>query len=323
MLFHPKQYNRRGFTLVELLVVIAIIGILIGMLLPAVQQVREAARRISCANNVRQLTLATLNYESTNGEFPPGAIGYEPNAAGNQLVDAGSKPRTPFCAFVLPFHEDGGRFSQYDFDRDFFQQSGDFQGMLSMYQCPSDTPQIFFSGANTADDDRMDEYKGNYGVNWGANTSLLQGPENNPTARPPFFYEFGASFADITDGSSNTFMITEMIQAPSEPGGATDRRGRIWNDDTGCYQITTRLGPNSEQPDFGVLVDMPNNDLPGMNSPNSDLRGDYFMAARSRHPGGVHASRCDGSAGFIPDTIDISVWRALSTMNGREVIQDF
>ncbi len=134
MSVHPTNTNRRGFTLVELLVVIAIIGLLVALLLPAVQAAREAARRMSCTNNIRQVCLATLNYETANGELPPGAIFNSKE---------GLRFRTGVLARILPYAEDTSLHDLIDFEKETDKQQlpdGTYLAgfLVPMYICPSD-----------------------------------------------------------------------------------------------------------------------------------------------------------------------------------------
>ena len=112
--------------------------------------------------------------------------------------------------------------------------------------------------------------------------------------------------------------MIEMRQAPSEAGQGVDRRGRIWNDDSSCYQVSTRVTPNSSAADNGRCVDRPEMKLPCV-STGSGPKQDHTMAARSRHPGGVQTVMCDGSVHFVSDSIDLETWRALSSQDGGEV----
>lgn len=356
--FYSRHSNKRGFTLVELLVVIAIIGILVALLLPAVQAAREAARRTSCINNMRQLGIALLNYESSNQQLPPGCT-YRTNAA-----DPLPAPRfTPQVVFLMQFLEEGPRFSNYDRNLDWDDQPVEvleaLGSPLPSYQCPSDEPQRMTTtlGGGGATSAQFNDAKGNYGINWGSlygydqydqrmeqNVPIdaalgeyytrIGGPllkdENN--RRAPFYFNFGARLGQITDGTTHTFAMLEMIQAPTTVG-AVDRRGRIWNHRLGSSQITTAIPPNGERPpeprddsnrfgDRGPCVSRPELDLPCTSVGDSDAtQRDMFMASRSRHAGGVVAIMCDASAQFISDDIDHITYQRLSIRDEGEPAQ--
>ncbi|MCR9291445.1 MAG: DUF1559 domain-containing protein [bacterium] len=304
--------HRRGFTLVELLVVIAIIGILVGLLLPAVQAAREAARRMQCSNNLHQLGIALHNYESAHKTLPPGAIGRDPSdgAYRSDGKQPGAK-RTPFIRFILPMIEQGNRGNLYDDRVNWHQQpQANWENLFSfnpVFQCPSDTTERMETNP-------FNDYKGNYGVNWGAETQMV----TNRVLEGPFYWRFGAKFGHISDGLSNTFAMLEMLQSPTPAGSPIDRRGRPWNEDSSCYQISTDLSPNSRAPDRGRCADYPNLNLPCING------GSIFqftLASRSRHVGGVQILRCDSSTQFMAENVDIVVYRAMSTRNGGEVAQ--
>jgi len=302
-----------GFTLLELLIVIAIIGVLVAMLLPAVQSAREAARRSMCLSNLRQLGLSLQNYHSSKRRFPPGNQGHlDPN-----------KPFTPFVVHVLPYLDERARFQLYDFSRDWNNQhpgiTAQINGVIPTYQCPSDDRYVMWE---TTEDTFLD-HKGNYGLNWGQHRYLDQldnGKYDNvaDTRRAPFAPEYGASLAEITAGSSRTFAMLEMLQAPSEPGSKVDRRGRIWNHVPGCYQISTFLEPNSSAGDRTRCVDRPEILLPCQRL--GHVEAYMHMAARSRHPRGVASNRCDGSAAFVANEVDRRIWQAMSTLDSSEIV---
>lgn len=337
----PRESTRvHGFTLVELLVVIAIIGVLIALLLPAIQAAREAARRSQCTNNMRQLGIALQNYHSARQQFPPGNLGHrnpsdvtKPRPV-NDPTKPGFIPFTPHVVFMLPYLEEGAKFNLYNREIDWNQQPlsvlEQLRSPLPTYQCPSDEGQVMYetAGNDGTNSDAFDDHKGNYGVNWGQweyldqfDQSVLGMPSNvntlNDNQRAPFAVGWGARIGQITDGTSNTFAMLEMLQTPSEEG-AVDRRGRIWNHVPGCYQITTRVQPNSAEEDVSVCVDLEELELPCRNSSTENL---MRLGSRSRHPGGVLVAMCDGSAQFIAEEIDALTYKGLSSIDGAENVQ--
>ncbi len=192
--------TKAAFTLVELLVVIAIIGILIGMLLPAVQSVREAARRTQCMNNLRQLTLAAHNYESAQMHFPAGVVDDDDNlrdATRNGWVD------------LLPFFEQGNVFQRWDFGSDWKSPVNRALALINIptLRCPSSTGGYDqFGGVEGAVSD--------YAMSKGPDGSLYTNP--NPVG--PFDVNSEVTFADISDGSSNTFFMGEATSSDQIEG---------------------------------------------------------------------------------------------------------
>jgi prepilin-type N-terminal cleavage/methylation domain-containing protein/prepilin-type processing-associated H-X9-DG protein len=330
----PPRANR-GFTLVELLVVIAIIGVLVALLLPAVQAAREASRRSDCLNKLHQLGLAAQNYESGREQLPPGIEGYDaskPNIPSypntNPIAEA------PYVAYILPYLEENALFQAYDFKTDVqdqYNKAGTAVGkLLSSFQCPSDESQ----DASGCSGGVGEDWKGNYGINWGGYIAACQRPVDLPTldelgdsqqlcSAPramdrvaPFHIGFGAKFKHITDGLSNTLLMMELAQ--TDATGRCDRRARIWCEKPGCYTVMTRNTPNAKNRDENNcradLLDAPCNDLTV-----AEGRTASHNAARSRHPGGVNVVLCDASVHFISDEVDGLTWRAMGTMAGEEV----
>jgi prepilin-type N-terminal cleavage/methylation domain-containing protein/prepilin-type processing-associated H-X9-DG protein len=312
---------RRAFTLIELLVVIAIIAVLIALLLPAVQAAREAARRAQCVNNLKQLGLAVQNYHDVNLRFPIGTQGRDP-VTGNYPTNY---YRQPFVVAVLPYIEQTGLSNSYNYQLIIFENVANNTTRLTkinVYNCPSDQSVLFAKpGAAPLD------VKGNYGINWGRNTFMVQGLPGSPSGLPgcvaPFFLTYGASMAEITDGTSNTLLMLELFQTTSPQNDATgtstlDRRGRIWNDDTATYEVSTKLAPNSPLPDDGFCV----NDLPAKAPCINDTGSinNHTLASRSRHPGGINVLFCDGSVHFLKNTINLKTYGDLSTKGSGEVI---
>ncbi|MEM6330182.1 MAG: DUF1559 domain-containing protein [Planctomycetota bacterium] len=337
-----RKRRPTAFTLVELLVVIAIIGVLIALLLPAVQAAREAARRSQCINNLRQLGIALTNYESARSRLPPGNLGYDPRRSDfTTLNDAADEVRTAFVPFVLPYLEEAALFDAYDFTQatqDQYNQPGSPVGNhLPTFQCPSDER---YSAIACNLGGQGEDWKGNYGVNWGAWRQMCQLPREPDVDNwnvvcnvvsgglrvpatvhvAPFHLSFGARIAQITDGTSNTLAMMEMVQTPSE--SVCDRRARIWCEKAGCGNVSAFLPPNSPLPDEGNCLGK--EDLPiapcthiGANVATTNTRA--FTSSRSQHPGGVQVVLCDASAHFVSDEIERPVWQALSTMNQEEV----
>ena len=300
-----------GFTLVELLVVITIIGILISLLLPAVQAAREAARRTQCSNNLKQLALAMHGFHEAQGHLPPGMNGC---CWGTWLV------------YILPYVEQQNLFDQYKNLGGTFATGPEYKRApndkvtgtrLAVVTCPSDTA----VGYPFLDYEMI---KHNYAVNFG-NTGLDNtNAGDNYQFRDnlngvvfkgaPFNSRATRSFDHIVDGLSNTLLLAEIVQTE----GTTDVRGIIWwGDGTG---FSTYLAPNSSQPD--LLYSMDVCDSTGNNPPCAQMSSAMpaMSASRSRHPGGVGAALCDGSVRFVSNSIDINTWRALSTTRGNEPI---
>jgi prepilin-type processing-associated H-X9-DG protein len=165
--------------------------------------------------------------------------------------------------------------------------------------------------------------KGSYGQNFGQNTNGT--PFLVARARAPFAGRlnllnpldrgYGAKFSEITDGTSKTLMLMEMIQAPSATGQPTDRRARIWNPSGGTYQVFTKETPNSKANDVSLCADRPELGLPC-----TSISGEaaYTLASRSRHVGGVAVAFCDGSVRFVTDEVDLAAWQAASSINSGE-----
>ncbi|QDU90807.1 Type II secretion system protein G precursor [Pirellulimonas nuda] len=331
--------HQAGFTLVELLVVIAIIGILVALLLPAVQAAREAARRSQCTNNLKQLGIALHNYESSNKRLPPGNLGYDAKATTlTRLVDHPTEVATAFVPFILPYLEESALFAQYDFKQSTQDQyavaNSPVGQKLAAFQCPSDESQnasACVAGAGI-------DWKGNYGINWGAWRQICQIPQAPSTDAPhpdcnvgppnplasatlrvaPFHLSFGARLAQVTDGTSKTLAMMEMNQPPGDT--ECDRRARIWCEKGGCGNITTFLSPNSSAPDEGNCREYEHAPCNRLGANNQASNTQSYTSSRSRHPGGVMALLCDASVQFVADDIDLPVWQALSTMNRGEVV---
>jgi prepilin-type N-terminal cleavage/methylation domain-containing protein len=318
---------RTAFTLVELLVVIAIIGVLVALLLPAVQSAREAARRSRCMNNLKQIGLAVHNYENTFRTLPIGAYDC---CYGTWLLS------------LLPYVEQAALYSQYVRPGAMEGYGGANGGdirygtavnlpvtrtQLAVYTCPSDTKSAnlgVISGVT------FHNYVANYGntvrgrlnsqgVIFGGAPFILV---INPTKSPGFatdqkFPQF-VKFADITDGLSSTLMFSETVQ-----GKGGDLRGFAWWG--GGSHFETFLQPNSPLPDRTEQSCTPSVPLnpPCVNHVVGDPDQEESIAARSRHPTGVHATLCDGSTKFVSNNVALVTWRALGTAAAGDTIGEW
>jgi prepilin-type N-terminal cleavage/methylation domain-containing protein/prepilin-type processing-associated H-X9-DG protein len=302
-----------GFTLIELLVVIAIIGVLIGLLLPAVQKVREAASRMKCQNNLRQIGLAMHNHANGHRALPEGVSNGTPYwGQGNWQVT------------VLPYLEQDairGLYLDYGVSggRNYFHVeniNGATGKQIGMLLCPSDVPNTAGWPANP----RSVTYH-NYVVNFG-NTGINETADwqaatyNSLTFQgAPFTRGRPQRLSAIRDGTSTTLMLSEVIQ-----GQGRDLRGNTWWG-TGSGFVTS-LRPNDSAPDLSWSNANWCNPNPP-NPPCSFRTSVYVFGARSWHTGGVNVVMCDGSTRFVTNDIGAAVWQALSTTRGGEVVGDF
>ena len=340
--------RRRGFTLIELLVVIAIIAVLIALLLPAVQAAREAARRIQCTNNLKQLGLAMHNYLSAQNTFPIGRMGL--NYTYPQLGPAGGSlqgnARRTWTFLVMPYLEQGATFQAINFSLSFFNVANTtiIQTTIAGFHCPSD-PQSFNIEVGGTGQLR---YGGNYTANWG-NTHFLQADNpaypgtglnwgwQNPFVPStyggppvgtvtflgaPFGGNVARSIQYITDGTSNTLLMSEVIFGIDSSTTQTDDRGDVYNDDQDGCTFMGYIPPNSTYPDVtgGAACSYPYLLNPPCRGTKSNANDPVYNAARSFHPGGVNAAMADGRVSFFKNTISIPTWAALSSAQGGEVI---
>jgi prepilin-type N-terminal cleavage/methylation domain-containing protein/prepilin-type processing-associated H-X9-DG protein len=294
---------RVGFTLVELLVVIAIIGILVALLLPAVQAAREAGRRTQCTNNLKQWALTMHNHHDTLKRLPFGAS---------------NSPRQTWVMFLWPFIEQTTLSSKNDVTQPFYVAPCTIAGTLNglcgarvdAYYCPSDSGSDLTNGT-------YQRRRGNYAVNWGK-TKYDTAPAAGETA--PFMHINGnratpmkITLASITDGTSNTLLFAEQLMTKSPDDN--DWRGDIHNDD-GVFKFMSVTTPNSTAADVVNWAVGSDPMMPYTSGTNQ------YSAARSRHPGGVNGALCDGSVRFFTSNIVLTTWQALSTSQGGEVVGD-
>ena len=304
-----RQRNRSAFTLVELLVVIAIIGILVALLLPAVQAAREAARRMQCSNNLKQLALALHNYEGTYKTFPPAGID------SNQMS---------WVVMLLPFIEQQPLFANFNFTQGAWNASNRIavvQGVkIQAIRCPSSPRDTHFSIFNVtgvaANQIEADVMTLHYHAVLGPRTSVNDQPYNflgttalafGPVATQgvfgktrqvttTYFVSEKSPMPEITDGTSNTLLLGEFSW-----------KGYLyWRPFTRGWYSDVR----------GTLVYAGKNVFYPINSKFSDFWNDGSFG--SMHPGGAQFARADGSANFVSQTVDMAVYRSTASRNGGE-----
>lgn len=341
-MFSRKAFSRRaGFTLVELLVVIAIIGILIGMLLPAVQQVREAARRTQCANSLRQVALASLNYESANMEFPPG-LEQERLSGLDPSSNNGFQGHSVFY-FILPFIEANNVFQGMDrhvpkanrvANTSLLRASSVIPGFL----CPSDdlgtesipwpstgTPQEFYGATS---------YRANGGSRpifsiFATNDGMFMatGPAARKGRDAPEGQEIG--FGQITDGSSNTILFGEFshtdvnfdtFTAQGWTSGSNIRGWSRWYPAGGDVGLANIMGGAYAPINYRIpwAADQPG--APGSRSEWFDFQDQRLSSFGSNHPGGANLAYADGSVHFLSDSTAQNVLILRCRRNDGEVI---
>jgi len=313
--------KRPGFTLVELLVVIAIIGILVALLLPAVQAAREAARRMSCSNNLKQMALAVQNYHDSFHAFP---YAYQQGVS--------------LHARILPFMEQSNVYDLINLNVGWNNalNSAARNTPVKTFVCPSDTDRLPLAlGARN-------NYYGNMGT-----TILYQAPSqvvgNSNYGFQPHNGAFSASvavrFADVLDGTSNTAMFSEKNKGDGSNG--------VSSPDSDTFQPGTYPG-TADQAMADCLAVNPldlskqgysNVGAPWLQpyhsttvyyhvlTPNSRScmfpPGRIATTAGSRHPGGVGVALCDGSVRFVTKSINLAIWRAVGTRDQSDIVTDF
>jgi prepilin-type N-terminal cleavage/methylation domain-containing protein/prepilin-type processing-associated H-X9-DG protein len=330
-----------GFTLVELLVVIAIIGILIALLLPAVQAAREAARRSQCTNQMEQMALAFHNYHDSRKCFPAGVYNTGGALVANANVCCGCNPTgcprwsTGMYVLILPYIEQTALYSQWNFGCSWkngpnWTLANTPGARIGTWRCPSDRVSSDWAQVN-------------YGFSLGCNMGwddVAMGAQNG------FFrWRQETSFADMTDGSSNTIMLAEKL-TPSGNTGTRELQNNVFG-----VAYTTNLGRDTTFPAqvdidrWGQAAAASGNNFwgccytgyqalqqitelapPNWQYPNTTTAGcDFYtkegsIASRSRHPGGVNVAMGDCSVRFVTQTIDLLTWQRMGARNDGQPV---
>jgi len=353
----PRRFNvsGKGFTLVELLVVIAIIGVLVALLLPAIQAARESARRTQCINNLHNIGLALHNYASARTTLPPGDV-RDPNFGGGAQV----KSLYSWVTLIMPYIEEANAHGVMDWN-DGIELNTD-QGnsahhiILDTFSCPSEINQPRDIGIVNDFYGARGNYVGNAGMGWywaedvspvqqvaawqeesNSNNSmdrLAVRPNPNGvhmTALGTFVVSTedpvkGRRFGQFTDGTSNTAAVSELRLIP-----ATDTRGAMHFGPASLYMHDWQpnVAPRSRNEFNGLPIEDwtrwcdrtgEARELAPCRPTQAGWQGLWQHFARSYHPGGVNLAMADGSTKFISDDIDLVVWHALGTADGGEMV---
>lgn len=314
--------ERRAFTLIELLVVIAIIAILVALLLPAVQQAREAARRSSCKNNLKQIGLAIHNYHDTHTVFPPGYIG-DPTTNYSQVNH--SRPGWGWQAFILPFMEQAPLYDQLGIggikkvvassptgaqaDPDF--GNADLQDtIIAAYVCPSAVDPPLIKSRDTANNGNhaKSNYAGVAGVDWDGEASGAIGAFGDGT-------EIRIKMRDFLDGTSNVLIVGEKFRNRDEEGDTTP----LLSNFPAAYMGAMWAG-NAPDGRAGFCVGLL---LPASSGTGYLINGTSSNAFASLHTGGSHFVLGDGSVRFVSENTDQDTLSALGILNDGTVTGEF
>jgi prepilin-type N-terminal cleavage/methylation domain-containing protein len=312
----------RAFTLVELLVVIAIIGVLVALLLPAVQAARESARRTQCQNNLHQIGVAFMNYESNAREFPPGDV---------RSLNERALPKTYYSwvTILMNFIEQGAVWNATDWSKKTLEErdrDGDKTHHMPLqgFTCPSDVKVDIVNNFYGT--------RGNYAVNVGRGFVWMDDIDWRQELHPKLsssedllpkssLEDFGAFFVnrslkvgDATDGTSNTAAACELRLVEGE-----DTRGALHFG--ACVMYMHDVTPNSTREDKTRYCDRRVAEgIAPCRLTNDGWKGEWAHYARSQHPGGVNLLLLDASVRYISDAVDLLTWQKLSTASGEEVL---
>lgn len=313
---HSRLRQPKGFTLIELLVVIAIIAVLIGLLLPAIQKVREAAARMKCTNNLKQLALATHNHHEAQNYFPSGTA--TALVGQDNIPVAYTEDRRVWPMYLLPYVEQNAVWQTLEKNRTGgwpMYDLWDIPEKLHLVQvpgwfCPSDPNGVKTTTYNNSDQGIHGNYAGCAG------SAAFNGTGDGGSNLNGMFFS-GSRFRvlDVLDGTSNTLLLGEVLVSPDKTGH--DMRGRYWNQARSGAAVffTTLNQPNSATPDVINYCQSI------ATAPCSRSNNNQNNSARSAHTGGVNVALVDGSVRFV--TNGAAGWKDAGTRAGGEVPSDF
>ena len=314
--------RRRAFTLVELLVVIAIIGTLLALILPAVQAAREAARRTTCTNNLRQVSLALHLHHNARGHFPHATYDYIDGTHNNNPFPGNKYNRRCWFHDTLPFADQVPLYNNFS---EFVEAGNSALGfpqldvVVSAFYCPSDPASPKTKTAGGGFGTPTQGFSGNYMVCAGNDYFNDSYADIFSSAKlNGIFYAISrTTMAAIRDGASNTAFISEIILSPDSD--YHDIRGRYYNPAHSGVCFSTRIPPNTMVPDrFNWCHPTPVERAPCVNT-----RSNMFLSARSYHPGGVSLGFADGAVRFVINEVEADLFRALGSRRGGEVLGSY
>lgn len=312
---------RRGFTLIELLVVIAIIAILIALLLPAVQQAREAARRSTCKNSLKQIGLALYNYHDTHGNYPPGYIDRSTDSSSASAADTGSG--FAWGVMLLPFLDQAPLYNQLNLNLDSTNATNVAYAdeKIAIFRCPSDTNQgVFTVNDGSSDYDLASaNYVGIYG--YGSITAV----PGKPVQKGILYRNSNVKVRDVTDGTSNTIVVGERShQHQFASAGTTVQADSTWYASIPGALRPAGMGSMDEGAPSLILGHVGQPAMMSMmamhHPPNTT---NHIANFSSKHEGGAHFLLGDGAVRFLSENMSYETFKNLGTINDGNPLGEF